>query len=282
MKSNLEMRQEAKAAMSSENRAWRIFGATLLFGLVSGLATGTVQAITQAASGWAAKGLEFLVSILFNSLGSFGAAAIALWAIQREPDGAPRRWTGAVSAMFSGFADPFGCMWLFVTISIFTIFWMLLVAIPGFLLLYLVALTGNAEVLGAFVFVFIFALAIVQVVCLYRYRMAFFFKANNPSLPASACIKNCMQKMKNRKWWLFCFDCSYWREFLVPVLLALIPVVLMLALKDSAIALGLLISLPLYILAMVFLVRATIQWMIGQGVFFRELLQEGIEPEQTN
>ncbi len=307
MKSSLEMRQEAKALCAGENRSWRIFGSALRLAIIMALMTTLVLTLFnwlnietwdsfQAAQAEArAQGLDLVppnvravvmmtiasmfqmfFRLLMNGLWAVGCAAIALWAVYGKESPASR-------AMYFGFSCPFGSLWLNFSVSVRIALWACLVLVPCAAAIRILNLSSYGS-LGLVAIMVILGGA-VAFAASYRYRQAFFIKVEYPHFRAAECVRYGVAAMKGMKWRLFCYDCSWWKELLLPLLL--------LAAGEAGIVAGLAgdegISIPFLAAGAVFLIvalplsiRAAIWILVGQAVFYRGLKEDIVNNISNN
>lgn len=305
MKSSLEMRQEAKALCAGERRSWRIFGSAVQFMLVVALATAAVlilfnwleietwDTFQEAQAEARAQGLDLVppnlmfgvmmtvaslfqmfFRLLVNGLWAVGGAAIALWA-------AYGRESPARNAMFFGFRYPFGSLWLNFSVSVRIALWACLVLLPC-----MAMMSSEYGSLGMVVLAVVLG-GVVAIAASYRYRQAFFIKVEHPHFRAAECVRFSVSAMRGMKWRLFCYDCSWWKELLMPLLLCAAGeagIVAGLAAEGAMRIVSLAAGAVFLIAALPFSIRVMIWILVGHAIFYRELKGEisNIVPNNPN
>ena len=127
--------------------------------------------------------LSSFVNYLFSALISFGMAAVGLKLAADDSN-------GIVAAGFSGYKRPFPLLWLFLLTGMKIFLWSLLLIVPGF-------------------------------IAMYRYRMAWYIKCENPELSAVDCIERSKQMMEGYKMQAFKLDLSYVLKILLAYMVTL-------------------------------------------------------------
>ncbi len=113
---------------------------------------------------------QFFIIYVFSAIALFGCAYVALKAVRNDTE----NW---FAGSFGGFSRPFEVTWLLVIINLKAFLWSLLFIIPG-------------------------------IIAVYRYRLAWYLKNDNPEWSASQCIAESCRLMKGYKWQAFRLDLS--------------------------------------------------------------------------
>jgi len=130
-----------------------------------------------------ASAFETFVTLVFAGIFSYGLTAFALRMVRDDST------CGYAAGAFSGFARPLGLAWLLFRIQLQITLWSFLFLIPG-------------------------------VVAYYRYRAAWYLKAEHPDWSAGRCLAESGRVMRGQKGRCFALDCSYW--VLISLILILI------------------------------------------------------------
>ena len=170
--------------------------------------------------------------ILFLSIRTFGEQTFLLKAVRRDED----KW---FASAFTGFAQPFNCLGLYLQIMIRLMFWF-------------------------FLSILFLPLLFLPIIACYRYQLAWPLKADHPDWSAAQCIRESCRLMKGNKWKAFYLDCSYWRPITLVLLLLLLLVIgntlgLATLTKFSSLALW-----PISIIVAFY-------YKLGQAEFYREI-----------
>ena len=276
MRSCKEMRQDAWNILTGSKWGWKIAANYLVLMAIGGLIIGSLLflyevadiqtwdsfskaqqaarrsgielAVPSAREAWRmtlASGFSTFIQYLFQSILIFGLVTTLVKCIKGEEEG----W---FSSAFGGFKRPFGLLWLTVLMSIKVFLWTLLFIIPG-------------------------------IIACFRYALAWYVKAENPEMGASACIKRSCELMDGRKLTLAIFGLSYFGW----ILLVAIPLFFVLALVGGmlyttanagganavtgVLGLVLLCAIPVMIAAMAFV---SLYIAIGQAIFYRDAKAE--------
>lgn len=267
MKTNVEIRGEAREILS---KGWfgRIFIAlALLYALVflvmgiifrvlrereihtwsdflgaklENLIRGLDYAVPSAAAAMEMSGatlFEQFFSYLFGAIVAFGIVRVSLKAVRGEAEG----W---FSSAFGGFARPFGVMWLLVRTNIQVFLWSLLFVIPG-------------------------------IVAIYRYRLAWYMKSDNPDWSAGKCLAESGKMMRGLKWQAFCLDFFY----MVHVFLIAFFLSAGLGVTRAFGGIGGLVAaavvLVVVAVAMLWLIRLVCSIFVARAEFYRAVLHNG-------
>lgn len=169
-----------------------------------------------------ASAFETFMTYIFSAIFSLGIAAAALKAVRGDDE----RW---LAGSFEGFRRPLEAAWLLFLINLKVALWSLLLVVPG-------------------------------LVAVYRYRQAWYLKAENPEWSASRCMAESGKMMDGRKWKAFTLDVSYlgW-----------------LILAGAVVGAALLAKNPfLGVVAMTAAVFIICYFIAGRTVFYRELVSE--------
>ena len=232
---------------------------------------GDVQGVIAVLSDGAhARTLAFaavfnlLFSFLYTGLYSYSMAAATLKAVDGAYD---------MKGVFHSFRIPIGVWWQAVLTCLVT-YWPLIA--------YYAFLWGLDEFAGLRVSLSGAGCGsmMVGVLCLvrfYRFRMAWFVKAENEDYGAAKCLVESARITHGAKLRNLAFDCSYWATFLVVAALALLFLFAAGASGDGARFFGILVSGFAIIAAGVF---AKLYMNVGQAVFYRELEVEKNEKKE--
>ena len=201
MKSNREIRREAKRILFDGWAGRSFIGGVLLYAVVTELSGAVLAAcgrldaqtwfdflaskleyarrglcytIPSSSAFWRMTGAtafqQFIV-LLFEAILVYGLSRLFLTAVRNDS----RRW---LAAAFSGFARPLEATWLLVLISLRVFLWSLLLLVPG-------------------------------VVAVYRYRLAWYLKCEHGDWSAWRCLGESGRIMRGFKWQAFRLDLSY-------------------------------------------------------------------------
>jgi len=183
-----------------------------------------------------ATAFELFVSLVFAGILYYGMAAFALRMVRDEAG------CGHAAGAFGGFARPLGLMWLAFRWQLQIVLWSLLFLVPG-------------------------------VIAYYRYRAAWYLKAENPDWPAGKCLSESGRVMSGHKGRCFALDCSYW--LIVTLMLVLVSVFLVMAAVASA-ALSFLSAVSVFFIV-------CLAWCIhaGQTVFYLSIKTDNKESQPT-
>ena len=266
MKANAELYRETLAAVRGP-WFWRCLVALLLLETVCGLPSRLVgeaydaMSITTAfdlavakfeaarqglgyalpnveATLWMAGATAFLLFIgwIFGAISAFGLASVAL----KAADDDEQDWLGGA---FAGFRRPFGLFWLQFQLELRLCLWTLLFIVPG-------------------------------IVAAYRYRNAWFNKAEHPDWTARACLAASAAQMRGSKFQAFRFDLHYaLRLFLL--LLAIAASTRFFGVLNPLVATG--VFLMACLLCLVPAIRMMMGLFIGRAVFYRALPRPAAE-----
>ena len=293
MKTNREIRAEAWGLLWKEGWIWRFAIASLLLGAVVWGVMGAIalayrqmgveslQDFLAAKQQAAAEGLGFtapsdeammrmviaslfqtFVQYLMSGIGMFGAVSLALKAMR----GDRTHWLGT---MFAGFGAPFTMFWQMFSLQIRIACWIILAAVPVSVL----GVAFGGVVLGTAIVVLLVSVVILWL--FYRYRNAWFLKADHPDWGAGKCIGGSVEMMKGWKTKAVRLDCSYWLSvlWLLPPTAAL----LWLAVKCSQDGLAGLTNADLLLAGaagvLTVVAGLIIGWyvVLGHAIFYREM-----------
>lgn len=274
MKSNREMRDEAWGALFVRRWIGRLIAVSLLFFAVNTMVQLTFSSVCEVAgimtvedyrtenklskiTGeappvkptkaqlpgiFAASAFEYFILFIFAGIAAYGNSRVQLKAARGEES--PDWFRGTLD----GFKDPFGMLGLMFRQGLQIFLWTLLLVVPG-------------------------------IVAAYRYRNAWFVKADHPDWSAGACLRESGRLMRGRKGRAFLFDLSYWKWMLV-----MFAGFFILACGASVIAspeassvlktLTILVALGGFSLMLVTCVVCGFYMTVGRAVFYRELLAD--------
>ena len=201
MKSNREIRREAKRILSDGWAGRSLIGGVLLYAVVTELCgavlavcgrldaqtwfdflaskleharSGLCYTVPSSSAFWRMTGAtafqQFIV-FLFGAILLYGLSCFSLNAARNDS----RRW---LAAAFSGFARPLEATWLLVLINLRVFLWSLLFLVPG-------------------------------AVAVYRYRLAWYLKCEHGDWSAWRCLGESGRIMRGFKWQAFRLDVSY-------------------------------------------------------------------------
>lgn len=204
--------------------------------------------------------LSLFVAAVMNSIAEFGISRVRLEVARGNTN---LQWH---KVAFGGFLDPFGMFALGLLHAIFVWWPILFIVIPA-----MICLIGTVFVSGVFSPAYLAAIpfAAISVTAFYRYRQAWFLKANHSDWSALKCLRESDRMMKGHKWRNFLLDCSFWR-----------PITFMLATAMTASILTLVNAPDLPMLLVTLLITALSLYLsayipLGQAVFHLELAKAG-------
>ena len=177
----------------------------------------------------------FLVffQILFLSIRTFGEQTFLLKAVRRDED----KW---FASAFTGFAQPFNCLGLYLQIMIRLMFWF-------------------------FLSILFLPLLFLPIIACYRYQLAWPLKVDHPDWSAAKCIRESCRLMKGNKWKAFCLDCAYWRPITLVLFLLLLLVI------GNTLGIVFLVTISSLVLLPTSIIVA-FYYKLGQSEFYRSLL----------
>ena len=213
-------------------QTWDSFNEAALEARRSGIEM-AVPSAREAGRMTAATAFSVFVQYLFTAIMTFGLITTYLSCIKNETKG----W---FAHAFAGFRRPLELLWLLVLMLVRIFLWSLLFVIPG-------------------------------IIAAFRYMLAWYVKAENPDMSASACLKRSGELMAGRKWAYFALSLSYLGWFA----LALVPLLVASGISATTpelaahimIASGILLALPLLAFAMIYS-------SIGKAIFYRDAKAE--------
>jgi len=236
---------------------------------------------TQAASisMYSASLFQKFMQYLFSGLMMAGVTSVMLKAARRDET----KW---FSESFIGYRMPLGMFWLWFREGIQTALWITMTLVPCLV----VAGVAHASLGLPLPVVAVLAsipAALVMFWIVYRYRLCWYFKIDNPELSAGQCLRNSIDLMQGQKMRAVSLDCSYWPWFLL-----MVPFVSVLAFVGYQVAEGGFGSLsPVHWLlaalsnlaALVFVVLLGWWMSLAHAVFYRELIgnPQQSAPEST-
>lgn len=182
----------------------------------------TVPSSAVALQMTGASAFETFMTYIFSAIFSLGIAVATLKAVRGDEE----KW---LAGSFEGFRRPLEAAWLLFLINFKVMLWSLLLVVPG-------------------------------LVAVYRYRQAWYLKAENSEWSASRCIAESGKMMDGYKWKAFSLDVSYFGWMI------LAGIVIGAALLADSPFLGL--------IAMTAAVFIICYFLAGRAVFFRELVTE--------
>lgn len=217
--------------------------------------------------------LYFFICLVFTGIVEYGMAMISNRAAEDDSE-------KYLKSAFGGFKIPLDLAWLkFREVLIFA-GWTFLAILPG---IFLVSSgCGSVRAVAASAVFFVLALALVSIP-FYRYRYLFRIKADNPEWSAGECLRHCRLLSSGEKWRMFKFDCSYWRMFLVPLILlaAALSLVCWSALSAQSqqfsggvAAAVFFVVIIMYLAAVFLMVAAGFSNSIGHSILYREISRE--------
>lgn len=200
---------------------WSEFASAKISAARQGL-TYAVPSFSAALQMTGASLFETFIAYIFGSIFTLGIAAISLKALRDDR----RKW---LAGSLEGFRRPLEAAWLMFLINFKVFLWSLLLIVPG-------------------------------IVAAYRYRQAWYVKAQHPDWSAAECIAQSSRLMDGCKWKAFVFDLSY-----IPWLLLAGVCAGMSILLGSAFAGALFMGAVLFVLCYFF---------AGRAAFYRNLVEE--------
>lgn len=314
MRTNEEIRNEAWTKLWHEKWFWKILIASILLDLSMQLVFKIICIIASSCIGdlgtlsqtnlsnslaMIARGdmsalptitlhiaITAFMTIIATGITQFGKSTVLL----RAADG---KQEGYLKAAFEGLKMPLGLVYLTLRVALVFILWGILAILPcigGAAICELMAIDATSIKIAAWALIITaaatFSLAIIAIP-FYRYRFLFRIKADNPEWSASKCMRECRSLTQGNKWRIFKHDCSYWKEFLTPVILGSILCAYLLyrlhtlhlspnegAILDPKFIIGLVCMLALYIAIMIFTVIAIFHISLGQTILYRETRSE--------
>ena len=288
MRKNGDLRREARQLVAGK-WFWRILWVTMLLNLVSYLANAIVVAVyahmginewTQlvqkkieavqqgleytlpSTAAWldlaGASLFQFFIAYIFGSIAAFGIARLVLKAAAH--------WEGDdwMKGTFGGFGRPLELAWLLFLLNVRVCLWTIVLWLPAVLVF--------SRLLGSTLLACVCAapFALPGVIAIYRYRQAWFLKAEDPSLSASACLRASAAMMKGFKWKAFCFDMGYILWAFVGVFVLAIVAMLAGPLKGAVPLVADLISVVSVFAVCGYFVWLTVCLIVGRAVFYRD------------
>lgn len=223
---------------------------------------------------WLGSLFQNFIQHLFSGIVMLGMVSVLLKAVRRDAKG----W---FSAAFVGFQLPLSAFWLWFCVQFQTALWTLLALFPT-----IVAVSVILNVLGLSptspggllaIGLGCLPAALVFLWVLYRYRLAWFLKAEHPEWRAGRCIARSVELMKGLKRRAVSLDCSYW-----PWILLLIPFLVPNILFGHALAMGSLgemNAIQLVAGSVLLLLSASFGTLLyayialGHAIFYREIPQ---------
>ena len=169
-----------------------------------------------------ASAFESFVIYIFSAIAAFGIAVVALKAAKGEGE----RW---LADSLDGFRSPLGLAWLMFVMNLRVFLWSLVFIVPG-------------------------------IVAIYRYRQAWYFKAEHPDWGASKCLEESSKLMEGHKWRAFELDASFWGW----LLLAGLAIGAQMVFNDFFVSLG----------SWLLLIYVLCYYSTARVVFYRELRHE--------
>ena len=275
MKSNAEIRREAKEMLLRGGWFGRVASALITLYLIMVLAMATVGAtfaemnvqtladhfrakLSAARAGLAYATPSFsagvsmtgasvfmqLAAYLFGAIFMFGLATVLLKAVKDDQE----RW---FASAFGGFSRPLELLWLILLINIKVFLWCLLFLVPG-------------------------------LVAVYRYRQAWYLKSENPEWGASKCLAESGRIMKGRKWAAFCLDLSYLWALLVYLLVFVgVGAVASVAARIAGNAAAGLLSMFATVVVMWLLIRIVVYYSAARTVFYKAVVEAAECPAES-
>lgn len=171
---------------------------------------------------------------LFGAIMMFGLVRVTLKAAREDME----KW---FSSSMGGFARPLGVTWLLFLMNLRVFLWSLLFVIPG-------------------------------IVAMYRYRLAWYLKSDNPDWGACKCLAESGARMRGLKWQAFCLDFSY----VVRMLLVLLLLCVVIGAAKAVTAFGALfvVAVALFVVVVVgvlWFIRICLASMVARAIFYREI-----------
>jgi len=189
---------------------------------------------------WASFGLQTFISYIFGAIVAFGFMKALLNAHANREDA----W---FSSAFGGFAKPLDVTALLFLQNLLVSLWSLLLLVPG-------------------------------IVALYRYRLAWFVKIEQPELSAYACLRQSTRLMRGYKAQAFLLDLSFLGWLLLSCSLLAGASVLGATANIVMAALGFLTGLAGFYL----LVRTILGIAVSRAIFYRALPTEQTVTSETD
>lgn len=314
MRTNEEIRNEAWTKLWHEKWFWRILIASILLDLsmqlvfkiiciVASSCTGDLGTLSQTnlsnSLAMIARGdmsalptitlhiaITAFMTIIATGITQFGKSTVLL----RAADG---KQEGYLKAAFEGLKMPLGLAYLTLRVALLFILWGILAILPcigGAAICKLIAIDETSIKIAAWALIITaaatFSLAIIAIP-FYRYRFLFRLKADNPEWSAGKCMRECRSLTQGNKWRIFKHDCSYWKEFLAPVILGSVLCAWLIyeistmdlspnegAISGPKFIIGLVCMLALYIAIIISTVIAIFHLSLGQTILYRETRSE--------
>ena len=225
MKTSAEIRKEAYGLLTSGGWLSKLV-ATALVGLATGFLVTFLEILffgldeILEPKSLAASLCSSFFSLILESLTSFLFAYVFVAAAKKAPK------TGVVFAgARAAFSRPLGNAYLYLRLAVQTFLYFLLLIVPG-------------------------------IIAIYRYRQAWFLKAEHPDWSAKKCIAESCRLAVGKKAEMFRLDCSYW----VSITLAMLSTLLVL------------VHPLLIFLSLLFIVFVAWYLRLGQAIYYRELI----------
>lgn len=320
MRTNEEIRNEAWTKLWREKWFWRILSASILLDLsmqlifkiiciVASSCIGDISTLSQTnlsnSLAMVARGdmsdlptitlhiaITAFMTIIATGITQFGKSTVLL----RAADG---KQEGYLKAAFEGLKMPLGLAYLTLRVALVFILWGFLALLP-FLLAAFVCILATPENANLNTLITVLCYTIASTLFLaiiaipfYRYRFLFRMKADNPEWSAGKCMRECRSLTQGNKWRIFKHDCSYWKEFLAPVILGFILCAYLVYklhtlhlspsegdVSDPKFIIGFLCILALYIAIIIFTVIAIFYLSLGQTILYREIRSEKTNAER--
>jgi hypothetical protein len=194
---------------------------------------------TLNAFGWMLGGfcLQMFLGYVFAAIATYGLTKTLLKAHANDD----AHW---FSNAFGGFARPFEVTGLLVLVNLKVFLWSLLFVVPG-------------------------------LVAVYRYRLAWFLKAERPDEGASACLAVSAQLMKGSKWKAFCLDVSFVGWLLLAGCVLAAGAILGAAVPGVA---GRAVAFFAGVLGLYLFLKTLFGFVVSRVVFYRELVARNANP----
>ncbi len=143
-----------------------------------------------------------LVSGVFNLFMSYGYFSYTLRMARNEQPG--------YSHLFDGFARPGRVLWAGILVEVFTFLWSLVVLVPMYALLAVLALLSvPIETIMVALSLAMIVVCVLIVVITYRYRLTSYFLIDDPGCTAREAVRRSVAAMKGWKGALFMLDLSF-------------------------------------------------------------------------